>query len=72
MLVETILEIACLVACVIHAFIGFIHSLGISKKVNALCLKCGLPISVEKSHSCELTDVQIELLENFINSIRNM
>lgn len=65
-----ILECVCVVACLLHAVIGYIHSRRIGKKVDALCLKCGEPIEEGVEHKCELDDSQLSKLVDFINSVK--
>ncbi|AXF52084.1 MAG: hypothetical protein [Microviridae sp.] len=65
-----ILEAVCCVACILHAVIGVIRSRVTDKKLNALCLKCGMPYDDTKKHDCELDTNQLEALAKFVESVR--
>lgn len=70
MLLDKILECVCVVVCLIHAVVGYLHSRHIGKKVDALCLKCGQPIEQGVEHKCDLDDVQLDKLVDFVKSIK--
>lgn len=67
---NVILEIVCVVACVLHAILGVIRGHRTDKKINALCLKCGASFDASVKHACELDDSQSDALLAFVKSMK--
>lgn len=67
---ETVIEIVCVAICALHAVIGWLHSLSLGRKVDALCLKCGEPIEKGVEHNCNLTQFQYGKLIDFVKLVK--
>lgn len=67
---EMVIEIVCVAICALHAVIGWLHSLRLGRKVDALCLKCGQPLEDGVEHECQLDDSQLKKLVDFVQSIK--
>lgn len=68
-----ILEIVCVVACLMHAVIGFFHDYKLGKKVDVLCSNCGTPLlqsELVQQESSGLSSEQLSKLVDFVKSIK--